>query len=95
MIVDGSPRVSIATWRTSGIVWGTGPHLVKLKRLAAGSIEVFFDGHPVMRTHDNTFPCGLVGLGSFDNTGWFDDFRLRGLTCAGEVHGATNPWDMQ
>ena len=31
-----------------------------------------------MTTEDSTFAHGLVGLGSFDDTGQFDDLRIWG-----------------
>jgi hypothetical protein len=33
---------------------------------------------PVMRAVDKTFVSGLVGVGTFDDTGRFDDLRIYG-----------------
>ena len=33
---------------------------------------------PIMKTVDKTFLSGRVGIGSFDDTGDFDVFRLHG-----------------
>ncbi len=35
--------------------------------------------NPVMRVSDKTFAWGRVGVGSFDDTGDFDDITLRGV----------------
>jgi hypothetical protein len=34
---------------------------------------------PVMTAVDKTFKWGQVGIGSFDDTGIFDNFVLRGV----------------
>jgi hypothetical protein len=86
-IVNGKPRVSIAESRTKGTPWTDGWHKVRLLRhVQDGLIQVFFDdmAHPAMVAHDKTFKHGRVGLGSFDDTGMFDDLELRG-----ELHAAS------
>ena len=42
--------------------------------------QVYFDDmeRPVMRAKDKTFTWGRVGLGTFDDHGNFDEFKLRG-----------------
>ena len=81
-LVNGAPRVSIAKSRTDGTHWTDGWHRVKLVRRTTGKgeIEVYFDNmsKPAMTAEDKTFTWGQVGLGSFDDTGNFDDVRLRG-----------------
>ncbi|MDR3621192.1 MAG: hypothetical protein P4L85_17710 [Paludisphaera borealis] len=79
-LVDGKPRVSIAEDRTKGTAWTDGWHDVRLKRdPGSGLIEVYFDDmkKPVMTAHDKTFPHGRIGLGSFDDTGMFDDLVVK------------------
>jgi hypothetical protein len=81
-IVNGKPRVSIAKERTKGLVWGDGWHNVRLVRnVADGTIEVYFDdmAKPIMRAEDKTFTSGRVGVGSFDDTGNYDDIVIRGV----------------
>jgi hypothetical protein len=48
---------------------------------ATGEIRAFLDDMavPILTARDRTFARGLVGLGSFDDTGAFDDLTLRGL----------------
>jgi hypothetical protein len=80
-LVDGKPRVSIAESRTPGTNWTDGWHHVRLLRqVESGTILVYFDDmeRPAMTAHDRTFAHGKVGVGSFDDTGMFDDFTLRG-----------------
>ena len=92
MVVDGKPRVTLIgkggqnmgsdSYRTKGLVWGDGWHHVRLvRKVATGLIEVYFDDMttPIMRTHDKRFAWGTVGVGSFDDTGNYDDIVLRGI----------------
>jgi len=81
-IVDGADRVSIAKTRNRGNSWQGGWHKVKLVRnVDKGTIEVYFDdmNMPVMTAVDNRLKWGKVGVGSFDDTGQFDDIKLRGI----------------
>ena len=86
-LVNGKPRVTIAESRTKGTAWTDGWHKVRLVRhVEDGLIQVYFDdmAHPAMVAHDRTFTHGRVGLGSFDDTGMFDELRVRGTpTLAG------------
>lgn len=79
-IVNGAPRTKLAQPATSGVQWGLGVwHRVRLeRRLADGSIRVFFDdlAQPVMATTDRTFGAGWIGFGSFDDTGKIDNIRV-------------------
>lgn len=80
-IVNGQPRVSIATERTGGTDWGTGYHDVRIVRdFDSGAIEVYFDDmdKTIMRATDKTFGAGQVGFGSFDDTGLIDNVILWG-----------------
>ena len=47
----------------------------------SGEIAVYFDDmdRPVMTAIDKTFAWGQVGIGSFDDTGNFDDVRVYGV----------------
>jgi hypothetical protein len=78
-IVNGAPRVEISTKTTSGTPWDDEWHLVKIDRdVKSGDIRVFFDDldTPVMTASDATFRTGQVGVGSFDDTGDWDDVQL-------------------
>jgi len=80
-IVDGEPRVSIAEKRTAGTKWDEKWHTVRLVRdVEAGTIQVYFDDmeKPIMSAKNDKFKWGQVGVGSFDDTGEYDDLVLRG-----------------
>ena len=80
-IVNDAPRVKISTITTDGTDWDDKWHTVRVTRDAeSGTIAVYYDDMktPVMAATDKTFRWGRVGVGSFDDTGDWDDFRLRG-----------------
>ena len=80
-IVNDAPRIKISTKTTTGTNWDDEWHHVRIVRDAkSGSIEVYFDDMktPVMTATNRTFDWGQIGLGSFDDTGIWDDVVLRG-----------------
>ena len=80
-IVNNSPRKKISTKSTDGTNWDDEWHHARIVRdVKSGKIDVYFDDmkNPVMTAVDKTFTWGRVGLGSFDDTGNFDDIRLYG-----------------
>ena len=81
-IVNAKPRTKLSLKSTKGTNWDDKWHDVKIVRsVKDGKIEVFFDDmkKPVMIANDKTFTWGRIGLGSFDDTGDWDDVRLRGV----------------
>ena len=81
-IVNDKPRTKISTKTTDGTNWDDKWHHVRIVRTTGdGKINIIFDDleTPVMTAEDKTFVWGQVGLGSFDDTGAWDDFQLRGL----------------
>jgi hypothetical protein len=80
-LVDGKPRAAIAESRNQGVPWDDGWHHVRVvRRVKDGLIHVYFDDMttPVMTAHDTTLTRGRIGLGSFDDSGQFDDLQLWG-----------------
>jgi hypothetical protein len=80
-IVNGAPRTKISTKTSTGTNWTDNWHHVKIVRRAAdGTIEVYFDDMktPVMTATDKTFASGRIGIGTFDDTGDWDDVKLYG-----------------
>lgn len=81
-IVNDAPRRNFAQKTTSGVQWGEGVwHRVRLeRRLADGSIRVFFDDmkEPIIVGQDKTFDWGLIGFGSFDDSGVVDNIKIWG-----------------
>jgi hypothetical protein len=78
-IVDGGPRRRIAGLDASAALPDHAWHDVRVERnVSSGSILVFVDNQPspLFSAIDHTFTSGQVGLGSFDETGDFADFRL-------------------
>ena len=81
-IVNAKDRVKISTKTTKGVEWGDGWHKVKLVRTVSdGAIAVYFDDMetPIMTATDRNLTWGQVGIGTFDDTGMFDDFKLYGV----------------
>ena len=79
-IVDGGPRRRIAGLEASPALPDLSWHDVRIVRnVRTGSIDVFLDKQttPRFSVIDHTFACGQIGLGSFDETGDFAQFRLR------------------
>src|SRR5687768_2093488 len=81
-IVNNEPRKNIAKTTTTGVNWGLNIwHKVRLERkLSDGTIKVFFDDMtiPIMVAEDKNFGPGLIGFGSFDDTGKIDNIRIWG-----------------
>lgn len=80
-IVNGADRVKISTKTTPGTNWDDEWHQVRIVRsVEDGAIKVFFDDMktPVMEASDRTFTWGRAGVGSFDDTGNWDDVTIRG-----------------
>jgi len=78
-IVNGKDRAPIST-TTAGTAWDDAWHHARVVRDAqSGRIDVYFDDMdaPVMTAVDTTFATGQVGIGSFDDTGQFDNVVLR------------------
>ena len=81
MIVNDAPRVMITKNESPGVPWDDQWHQVKIvRRTADGAIEIYFDdmNKPMMIASDKTFTWGQVGIGSFDDNGNWDDFKLYG-----------------
>lgn len=78
--VEDKPRTNIAETTTEGIDWGQDAwRKIKIEReLASGAIRVYFEDMdtPIMTATDKTFGRGMIGIGSFDDTGRFRNIRL-------------------
>ena len=78
-LVDGAPRRRIAGLEAAPALPDKNWHKVRVERdVNSGWIKVFVDDEPQPRFSviDNTFKCGQIGLGSFDETGDYTDVRL-------------------
>lgn len=79
-IVNDAPRTKISTKTSSGTPWDDQWHHVRLvRKVDDGLIEVYFDDMetPVMTATNSEFTTGQIGLGSFDDTGQWDNLRLQ------------------
>jgi hypothetical protein len=80
-IVNGADRTKISTKTSKGTPWDDQWHHVKIVRqVGDGTIAVYFDDMktPVMTAQDKTFTWGQVGIGSFDDSGYWDDVKVYG-----------------
>jgi len=78
-LVDGAPRRRIAGLEAAPALPDKNWHKVRVERnVDTGWIKVYVDDEPQPRFSivDNTFKCGQVGLGSFDETGDYTDVKL-------------------
>ena len=94
-IVNNAPRVKITKKGLSGTPWDDKWHQVKIVRqVKNGKISIFFDDMktPVMVAEDNTFTWGQVGIGSFDDTGNWDDIKLWGKQIPRPARVKTGHW---
>ncbi len=81
MIVNEAARKMITNNKTPGVPWDDDWHTVKIvRRVKDGTIAIYFDDmdKPMMTAVDKTFTKGQVGIGSFDDNGNWDDFKLHG-----------------
>jgi len=79
-IVDGEARRRIAGAEAAPALPDRAWHRARVVRdIRSGSIQVFVDGQsqPLFSVVNSTFHCGQIGIGSFDETGDFDDVDLK------------------
>lgn len=84
-LVDGKDRVKISSPDVPGTPWDKKWHHARIVRTVDdGRIDVYFDNlkTPVMSVVDKTFTSGGIGIGSFDDTGRFDNVSVH---AAGQV----------
>ncbi|MFK7767924.1 MAG: hypothetical protein AB8B55_11940 [Mariniblastus sp.] len=80
-IVNKAARTKISLTTTVGTPWTDNWHNVRITRnIESGDIKVYFDDMDTaaMTANDKTFTWGQVGMGTFDDTADFDDFKLTG-----------------
>lgn len=79
-MVDGGDRKRIAGISAApALPDGNWHHVRVVRDIRTGSIKVFMDrsAQPLFSVTDSTFKCGLIGIGSFDETGDFKNIQLR------------------
>src|SRR5579864_117362 len=93
-IVNGEPRKRVAGIDAAAALPNKNWHQVRVTRHARdGSIKVFMDGsdQPLFSLVDSTFTCGQVGIGSFDETGDFEDVSLKSADAGCQPHAPASP----
>lgn len=78
-MVNGGERVRVAGTDAPPALPDHEWHLIRIERNASsGEIDVYsdFQADAIFSVVDRTFTCGQVGIGSFDETGDFDDVSL-------------------
>ena len=78
-IVNKADRAMITKDQAEGTPWTDGWHNIKVTRHGS-EVKVYFDDmtKPLMTADDMTFGAGDFGIGTFDDSGNFDDLVLRG-----------------
>jgi hypothetical protein len=79
-LVNNAPRVRIVGLDAPPALPDDSWHQIRVSRDAeSGQIEVWSDvqSQPIFTVVDRTFTCGQIGIGSFDETGDFDDVELH------------------
>lgn len=79
--VNGGERYRIGGAGAAPALPTTDWHDIRVvRKVESGAIDVFVDGRtePRFSVIDKDYAYGWVGLGSFDETGDFDDFKLSG-----------------
>ena len=87
LVVDGEPRRAISATTTDGTPWTDEWHHARVVRFPdTGLIHVYFDDMttPAMTATDTTFASGRVGVGSFDDSGAFDNLSVYGTRADNE-----------
>jgi len=80
-VVDNADRRRLDPQTSTGRLTDQAWHRLRLeRRLSTGSIAVYFDDDPapVLSVTDMTILAGRVGVGSFDETGEYRSFELKG-----------------
>ncbi len=77
--IHNSADVLLATYNAATFADGNY-HRLRVTRNGS-EIRAYFDGAQVLAANDNFFAQGLVGVGSFNDSGYFDDITLAGDAC--------------
>ncbi len=87
-LVNGSDRAKVnreAAGGSAARLTDRGWHVFKVTCDGAGEVKAYIDdmSSPVLTARDTVLGHGLVGVGSFDDTGLFDDLEIRGIRWPG------------
>jgi len=97
-LVNGGPRTRIAGMDAEPALPDRDWHTVRIVRdVKAELTEVFMDDskQPLFSATTPQLACGRVGIGSFDETGDFDDVQLQSNDAECESQGIQRPASMK
>jgi len=87
-IHDGN-QVTLATYNQPTFVDGNY-HTLRVER-TGNQIRAFFDGAQLFSVSDSFFGKGQIGLGSYNDSGYFDDVTISGDSCLEPFTDITTP----
>ncbi len=95
-LVDNSPRVKTGPVAARGVNWDSRQwHRVRLERdVNAGETRVYFDdmSTPTLVAKNEALKWGLIGFGSFDDTGRFTNVKIWAPEDVESFPGAREPF---
>ncbi len=84
-VVDGN-RTLLATADSGDWLNDNAYHSIKINRTGS-TISVYFDGTLILRTDDSSLGAGRVGVGSYNDSAYFDDVSVTGAISGGSSSG--------
>jgi len=77
-VINGSRSTALATAESDWLN-DNAYHSIEIKRTGS-AIRVHFDGNLILSADDNSLGAGKVGVGSFNDSAYFDDVNVVGVT---------------
>jgi len=84
-VINGSRGTALAT-ADSDWLNDNAYHSIEIKRTGS-AIRVHFDGNLILSADDNSLGAGKVGVGSFNDSAYFDDVSVTGAASEGGSAG--------
>jgi len=78
--IHNGARVTLATHHQRTFVDGLY-HALRLER-SGNQIRAFFDGTQILSAYDSFFSAGQIGIGSYNDSGYFDAVSITEPNCA-------------
>ena len=76
---DGN-LVTLATYNQATFISDGNYHTLRVER-TGNQIRAFFDGGQLFAVNDSFFGPGQLGVGSYNDSGYFDDVQIAGDAC--------------
>ncbi len=84
-VVDGN-RTLLATADSGDWLNDNAYHSIKINRTGS-TISVYFDDTLILKTDDSSLGAGRVGVGSYNDSAYFDDVSVTGAISGGSSSG--------